>query len=89
MQTADKFFQALKRPPEVTTEQNRQRNTNFGTQSTGNRILIKYILRRYMECFRNHSGNSTKIGFRNDFGTIPENLPKSDSGYTTEYIWIP
>ena len=72
MQKADLFFQALKWPPEVTTEQYRQSNTNFGTQRSGNRILIKYILRRYMERFRNHSG------------TIPENPPKLDSGTIPE-----
>ena len=43
----------------------------------------------FPEPFRNLSGKSTKIRFRNHSGTIPENLPKSDSGYTTEYIWIP
>ena len=69
----------LTEPPEVTIEHYRRITQTLEVTATGNWILItlpQYILRRYMERFRNHSG------------TILEKPPKFDSGYTTEYIRI-
>ena len=77
MRKAYKFVQALGRAPEVTIEHYRRNNTNFGTYSDWE-LDAHQITPIYPQ---------TIYGtIRNDSGTIPQNPPKFDSGYTTEYI---